>query len=475
MKRAHDPEEAGPLRHLHASPTAPTAHTAPIAPAPTAPTAPETECPVCCESYTRATRKPIACSKCEYAACMACCKKHLTTTDPAACMSCSHVWDYEFLTTNFTAAWISHEYRAHRETILIDREIAQLPASQHLVTNERISLRLKTDLVNLAREKIQLIRRSDEIEFIEFKKRRHICRIIDSQYEKNGIVMCPTKDCTGSVDFHDENNKNTLKCDTCDGLVCVYCYKAVTDDQYVTWRDRDSCQKAIDFERDGIDVHDHPIETKYEYFQPHGGESDDRTRIIENINRALGIDFVRDPRDRTGKRMVMSFSASDPCNYIFAIQHQATGMHSICRNYCQNLHLRHVDEPPTNSDIRREFMMNEITLDEFRCRLYMRERRRAKMSSIRDTYARFVKDANVILLTLIADATPLSRVVDDLKRIVESTNAQLNIVANVFGSRGIDEIKSPANDESGMRYVYKVFKYKVKSTSTFAWTQRHPL
>lgn len=233
MKRAHDesthdPDEAGPSRQpLPASPTA----------SPTPDAAPDTECPVCCESYTRSTRKPIACPKCEYAACTTCCKRHLTTSDPAACMSCSHPWNYEFLTNNFTAAWISSEYRAHRETILVDREIAQLPTSQHLVTNFRSSLVLATDLTNLGREKRDISRRLNEIANETWNKRHRLARITSSHFENDGlgnrteadaeelaartfVRACPVEECRGFL-------SSALKCGTCNSWACAECLGVV--------------------------------------------------------------------------------------------------------------------------------------------------------------------------------------------------------------------------------------------------------
>ena len=234
MKRAYDatddPDEAGPSRPP--PPASPT-----LSASAATPDAPDTECPVCCETYTRSIRKPIECPKCKYAACMTCCKKHVSTSDPAACMSCSQAWDYEFLTTNFTAAWISSEYRAHRETILVDREIAQLPASQHLVANYRASETLRTDLTDLAQEKAAISRRLHAINNEVWNKRHRLARITVSHFENNGlgdrteaeaeeqaartfIRACPVEDCRGFL-------SSALKCGTCNGWACAECLGVV--------------------------------------------------------------------------------------------------------------------------------------------------------------------------------------------------------------------------------------------------------
>ena len=101
------------------------------------------------------------------------------------------------------------------------------------------------------------------------------------------------------------------------------------------------------------------------------------------------------------------------------------------------------------SDIRRKFMMNEITLEKFKTALYKREIEFAEDVSFRNVDVRFARDAKTILLTMIADATPLAKAVTDLKRIVESTNARLPQIANAFGSDkyriGAHRITGPPN------------------------------
>jgi hypothetical protein len=474
MKRAHDPDDAGPSHHPPASPTAPS---------PTAPTspdaAPDTECPVCCESYSRAIRKPIACSKCEYAACMACCKKHLTTTDPAACMSCSHVWDYEFLTTNFTAAWISHEYRAHRETILVDREIAQLPASQHLVSNFRASATLQTDLANLAQEKTTISRRLHAITNEVWNKRHRLARITASRFENDGlgnrteaeaedqasrtfIRACPVEDCRGFL-------SSALKCGTCDGWACAECLGIVGEtrdaphtcdaDDVATAklikRDTKPCPSCatLIYKVDGCDQMwciscRTPFSWRTGRIIQGTVHNPEYFRFLRERAAAEGTDVPRQPGDIIGggaggmcgnrverridmheldRAMRLQTPSSDIRAYIYTIIQKSRHV-----EYSEMAHLARRNQERSNADLRLKYLTHKVTHDEWKRLLLLRERKRDKEIALRDVYEMFVDVANDIFRSLIVNSTPTATIVDQLREIVEYTNASLTNVQKRF-------------------------------------------
>ena len=94
-------------------------------------------CSVCCDAYTKDTRKPVACLSCAYVACTRCVKAFLTST-PAEpnCMNCHHVWDREFLDQHLSRSWREGDLKKHRAAILFDRERSLLPATQPAVEIE---------------------------------------------------------------------------------------------------------------------------------------------------------------------------------------------------------------------------------------------------------------------------------------------------------------------------------------------------
>lgn len=99
-----------------------------------------TDCPVCCEAYTPAARKPVVCQFCEYSACVSCVRQFLLShAGDAQCLApgCRRVWDRETLEQALPKTFLNGEYKRHRETVLLDRERAQLPATQPIAHAHR--------------------------------------------------------------------------------------------------------------------------------------------------------------------------------------------------------------------------------------------------------------------------------------------------------------------------------------------------
>ena len=55
------------------------------------------ECNICIEPYTKATRKQITCPSCNYDACSVCTKQYImNTTQEAHCMNCKAAFTNDF-------------------------------------------------------------------------------------------------------------------------------------------------------------------------------------------------------------------------------------------------------------------------------------------------------------------------------------------------------------------------------------------
>ena len=102
------------------------------------------ECPVCCNTYTGHQRRRVECGYCANECCSACLQQYLLTLpSDAQCMGCKRAIDGEFLSIHLPKTWLLTEYKAHREKVLLDREMALLPDSQDLLQNYRDSQRLQ--------------------------------------------------------------------------------------------------------------------------------------------------------------------------------------------------------------------------------------------------------------------------------------------------------------------------------------------
>jgi hypothetical protein len=134
----------------------------------------------------------------------------------------------------FPRAWISGPYSKFREGVLLDREKAQLPASQYLVRNYKLCEALATQLKNEEAEKHRIKRRLREIEITKWNVKNRINRIMGSRYHSDGLFnegegaleqrsfvrACPVDGCRGFL-------SSALKCGTCETYACGECFGVI--------------------------------------------------------------------------------------------------------------------------------------------------------------------------------------------------------------------------------------------------------
>jgi hypothetical protein len=166
-------------------------------------------CNVCAENCNKSTRISIACNKCEFSACKVCQKTYLLSKkENVHCMSCKVEWDRKFMSKSFGVSFMSKDYKNHRETMLFEKEISMLQATQPYVENQ-IKLEKLEKRYTEWRAKV----REKEVLFqIEFNKLRNG----KSEERKKFIRKCPNGDCKGFL-------SSSLKCEICEIWACGEC------------------------------------------------------------------------------------------------------------------------------------------------------------------------------------------------------------------------------------------------------------
>jgi len=197
-------------------------------------------CSVCCDPYTKETRRPIACAVCSYEACTRCVKAFLLGTPEPNCMNCHHVWNREFLDQHLTRSWREGELKEHRGALLFDRERSLLPATQEAVMVELQKRAYGAELPELCASvsdlKGQLATLQAEVDrrhyFIRHGRHPGPQKEKEEKERRQFIAACPS-DCRGFL-------STAYKCGTCQTQFCSACREPRTADT-----DTHECDPAL--------------------------------------------------------------------------------------------------------------------------------------------------------------------------------------------------------------------------------------
>ena len=146
-------------------------------------------------------------------------------------MHCSKLWEREFIDDNLTATYRMNDYKKHRENILLDREIALMPATQYRAEEIRTAVKMQNEIMPPLDEQLKIL--SEESNSIQ-KKINEVYKLrTDAQYQirllhtGNGerakteitfVRKCPDGDCRGFL-------STAWKCGLCSMWACPECHE----------------------------------------------------------------------------------------------------------------------------------------------------------------------------------------------------------------------------------------------------------
>lgn len=165
-------------------------------------------CDICAEKFNRSFRKPVLCN-CEFKCCRKCAKTYLLSKNELPhCMNCKIEWNREFMSGNFEKVFINKEYKEHRETLLLEKEIRMLQATQPEV--EKI---IKMEEIHL---KIESIKEEYYKKIEDLEKELNHTKNSTEKERKKFIRRCPNGECKGFM-------STSLKCGVCECFACGVC------------------------------------------------------------------------------------------------------------------------------------------------------------------------------------------------------------------------------------------------------------
>ena len=182
-------------------------------------------CSVCCENFTEKRRKRIGCAACDYEACNVCYKTFITSEGVSRpkCMQCNTEWTGQFLKQHFSDAFIKGDLRKHTSTIMLQQQVAMLPATQPAVEQQIIYEQHANEVKDINRQIRELVARKNAIN----TELRRIRRNQNGNGNGNGNDgdgqslfqhKCCDHECRGFV-------SSAWKCGTCGKFSCAQCHE----------------------------------------------------------------------------------------------------------------------------------------------------------------------------------------------------------------------------------------------------------
>lgn len=185
-----------------------------------------TQCPVCCEDYTKKLRREVKCETCSYSSCLSCVKRYVVDSLTPHCMNCKHHWDRNRQYELFGASFVNIEYRKHRTILLFDQEKAKIPSTQADV-DHRLEIEKQEAHIEILHAKVREYRvrvQREQRRLYELKN-----EAIPLTTERN-LLKCPGNGCLGYIEGK--------KCKICKSTVCRDCLTVIDSEEHVCNEDQ---------------------------------------------------------------------------------------------------------------------------------------------------------------------------------------------------------------------------------------------
>ena len=196
------------------------------------------QCAICVEPYNKAANTEIKCCFCEKSACRRCIQIFLTTsTNDPHCMHCSRGWEREFVDDNLTMTYRMGDYKKHRENVLLDREIALMPATQYRAEQIRSAEKMERELIppfdkdlkDLYAKQAEINKEINRVYTLRADAYYQIRLLRDGRGEKaksesTFVRKCPDAECRGFL-------SSAWKCGLCSKWACPECHEIKGDNR----------------------------------------------------------------------------------------------------------------------------------------------------------------------------------------------------------------------------------------------------
>ena len=189
-------------------------------------------CGVCLEAYNKVANTEVKCCFCQESSCRRCIQTFIssTTNDPH-CMHCKKAWEREFIDDNLTATYRMNDYKRHRENILLERELALMPATQYRAEQIKEADKLASEVLppfdkqlkELYEQSAEITKKINAVYAIRSETQYQI-RLLRTgtgakeKVESTFVRKCPDSECRGFL-------STAWKCGLCSKWACPECHE----------------------------------------------------------------------------------------------------------------------------------------------------------------------------------------------------------------------------------------------------------
>lgn len=425
------------------------------------------DCSVCCEKYNQTTRKLVGCGHCKFDACRTCHKTYILQTiqDPH-CMGCKVPWDMDMILANFTKTFFHNELRKHREKVFFEREKSLLPATQQEMREEVLTkeMDLLAQLAGLYKKTAK------EKEYLQAAQ-----AIADelgvplpgeslagpSQPAKvikpRPITKCIDEKCRGFI------MSTNWRCGMCQMQVCHECLKEKTDGHKCTKEDQETRKLLLNNTKpcpkcgvmiskvDGCNMMWCVMcHTTFDWASGEMTTGHNHNPHYYEWLRRTGRDVPRDPGDMPQMPQNMACGV-DVFPHAYHFRQMATmkygvretetlmGLHRLTTHIrdVELIQLRLKLGELNNNKLRKSFLKGDITEEEFKRDIFIRERARERNQSLYNVMNLFYAQLRDNLILFFNERPSYQQCMEEMKELTNYCNECFQSTARTYNIKAM--------------------------------------
>lgn len=406
------------------------------------------ECTICVEPTTPSL--VVVCPFCDFRCCKTCFTRViLDDSHDAHCMNCKRRFDREMMLSLTSAKFVNVQYKAHRERLLLEREVSMIPATMPYVELERNTRVARDKMATLMEERRVIERRLVAISH-EITTQQNIARQtepnmeVDSAERRVFTQRCTHENCRGWLN-------TAYRCGVCSVYSCSKCLVPCGDtrvdmDAHVCNPEDIDTVKAIRLDSTpcpscGIRISKVSGCSQMWCVQCHCSFDYNNGKRINGIVHNPHWFLYQQQNTQTTSRDL----ADIPCGAMPSIRelHRVgAATHTLCQAmrivaHIQAVELRHYNARPdiVNRKLRVRYIMGDLEEDAFKCHLQRHDKVDAKNNEVTQVLEMFCHTVTDELRQVALRAKPLVDGEDTVRTLVIYTNTAMDAIASRYNQK----------------------------------------